>query len=92
MNKEASLFLTQKQNRTSKLDPIVRQIFQRESAAYEKADVILTITDDDKEKMLITLDQEFDLLMHLVYNEKVRIFIDNIHHSLLRLNILLLLL
>jgi hypothetical protein len=50
----------------------VRSIFLREVAAYQRADVVLTITDDDKEKMLMTLDQEFELLTRLVYNEQVR--------------------
>lgn len=71
LNKQASLFLAQKQNKTSKLDPMVRQIYAREVAAYEKADVVLTITDDDKEKIFMTLDQEFDTLTQLIYNEQV---------------------
>jgi hypothetical protein len=70
-NTVASQYLAQNQNRSAALEAEVRSIFLREFAAYKKADVVLTITDDDKEKMLMTLDQEFDILMRLAYNQHV---------------------
>lgn len=59
------------QLKVSNLEPEIKHIYQREVKAYEVADVVLTITADDKEKMLMTLDQEFDLLLRLARNETV---------------------
>jgi hypothetical protein len=59
------------QSKIANLDPEAALIYQKEVQAYEEADVVLTITADDKEKMLMTLDQQFDLLFRLASNETV---------------------
>jgi hypothetical protein len=67
----ATKFLSQ-QAKLDNLNPEVKKIYQREVKAYEQADVVLTITADDKEKMLMTVDQEFELLLKLAFNGTVR--------------------
>lgn len=68
------------------LHPSAASIFLREVNAYEKADVVMTITEDDTEKIMMTIDEEFDLLTRLAHNLIVRLilvihFHNNISYS-----------